>query len=56
VRRYTTVVSTLMMLVGVAVVVRALLDDSASPGLRIVLGIFFIAAGAGRLYLQRRTT
>jgi hypothetical protein len=53
-RRYTTVVSSLMIVVGLAIVVRALLDDSASPLLRIVLGILFIAAGAGRLYLQRR--
>jgi hypothetical protein len=54
VRRYTTIISALLMVVGVAIVVRALFDDSASPALRVALGILFIAAGAGRLYLQRR--
>jgi hypothetical protein len=53
VRRYTAFVSALMVLVGVAIAVRALLDDNASPLFRIILGVLFIAAGAGRLYLQR---
>jgi uncharacterized membrane protein YphA (DoxX/SURF4 family) len=54
VRRYTAVISAMLMVVGVAIVVRALFDDGSSPLFRVVLGVLFIAAGAGRLYLQRR--
>ena len=52
-RRYTAIVSSLLVLVGVAIVVRALVDGGNSPLFRVILGMLFIAAGAGRLYLQR---
>ena len=52
-RQYTAIVSSLLVLVGIAIVVRALVDDSSSPLFRVLLGVLFNAAGAGRLYLQR---
>ncbi len=52
-RRATRVLSSLMIVIGVALVVRTL---SAGGGglLGVVLGLLFVAAGAGRIYLQGR--
>jgi hypothetical protein len=54
-RRITVVTSVLLVVIGLAIIVRALLDDSASPAFRVVVGLLFVAAGAGRLYVQRAT-
>jgi hypothetical protein len=43
--------STLMVLIGIALLVEALVLGGAWIGL--LLGVLFIAAGAGRLYLSR---
>ena len=43
----------LLVVVGVAIIVRAIRDGGASPAFRVLLGLLFVAAGAGRLYLQR---
>jgi len=43
----------LMVLIGVALIVRMAIIGTV---LGIILGILFIAAGAGRLYLERRTS
>lgn len=52
-RRATRVLSSLMIAIGVALVVRTL---SAGGGgfLGVILGLLFVAAGAGRLYVQGR--
>ena len=47
-----TVFPILMVLIGVALIVRM---AAIGTILGIVLGVLFIAAGAGRLYLERRT-
>ena len=54
-RSSTRVMSMLMILVGVALVARTVLAGGGAGAVGIVLGILFVAAGAGRLYLQRRS-
>lgn len=46
--------SVLMILVGVALFVRTLVAGGGALATGLILGVLFIAAGAGRLYLQRR--
>jgi hypothetical protein len=50
----TRVMSLLMILIGVALVVRTIVAGGGLGALGVVLGILFMAAGAGRLYLQSR--
>ena len=45
------ILPTLMILIGVALIVRMAIIGTI---LGIILGVLFIAAGAGRLYLERR--
>jgi hypothetical protein len=45
------VLSILMVLIGVALIVRM---AAIGTIIGIVLGVLFIAAGAGRIYLERR--
>jgi len=49
----TQVLSALMILIGLAIVVRTL-AEGAGIALGLVVGALFVAAGAGRLYLERR--
>jgi hypothetical protein len=44
------VLPALMVLIGVALIVKTLL---AGFGIGVVLGVLFIAAGAGRMYVER---
>jgi hypothetical protein len=46
-----TLLPILMVIVGVALIVRMAILGTI---IGIVLGLLFIAAGAGRLYLERR--
>jgi hypothetical protein len=46
--------SVLMMLIGVALVVRTLTAGGGAAATGVLLGVLFVAAGAGRLYLQFR--
>ena len=50
----TLVLSSLMVLIGVAMIVRALAGGGGPLAVGIVLGALFVAAGAGRLYVERR--
>jgi hypothetical protein len=43
-----------MVLIGLALIVRTLAAGGAVDAVGLVLGILFVAAGAGRLYLERR--
>ena len=43
-----------MILIGVALIARTLAAGGGVAATGIVLGILFVLAGAGRLYLQRR--
>ena len=45
-----TLLPILMVLIGVALIVRMAIIGTV---LGVVLGVLFIAAGAGRLYLER---
>jgi len=53
-RNATLVLSLLMMALGVALVVQALAGDGGAISPRMLLGLLLIAAGGGRIYLQRR--
>ena len=50
----TQVLSALMVLIGIAIVVRTLAEGGGALALGIILGVLFMAAGAGRLYAERR--
>lgn len=46
--------SILLILIGVALVVRTLVAGGGALATGLILGVLFIAAGGARLYLQRR--
>ena len=50
----TRVLSALMVVIGVAIVVRTLVEGGGPLALGLLLGVLFVAAGAGRLYADRR--
>jgi hypothetical protein len=50
----TQVLSALMILIGLALVVRAAAERGV-VSFGVLVGLLFVAAGAGRLYLERRT-
>jgi hypothetical protein len=50
----TAVLSGVMILIGVAMVVRTIAAGGGALAFGIVLGLLFIAAGAGRLWAERR--
>jgi len=50
----TLVLSSLMVVIGLAMIVRAIAAGGGPLALGVVLGILFVAAGAGRLYVERR--
>jgi drug/metabolite transporter (DMT)-like permease len=50
----TRVLSALMIVIGVAIVVRTVSAGGGPIALGVVLGVLFVAAGAGRLYAERR--
>ncbi len=50
----TRVMSLVMIVIGIALVVRTLAAGGGAAALGILLGVLFVAAGAGRLYLQSR--
>jgi hypothetical protein len=51
---YTRMMSVLMIVVGVALVIRTLAAGGGPITLGMLLGVLFVAAGVGRLYLQLR--
>jgi hypothetical protein len=50
----TRVLSIVMILIGVALIVRTLAAGGGAIATGIVLGVLFVAAGSARLYLQLR--
>jgi uncharacterized membrane protein HdeD (DUF308 family) len=52
-RTGTVALSVLMAAIGVALAVEALTSTAAVSG-RLLLGVLFLAAGAGRLYVELR--
>jgi hypothetical protein len=53
-RASTRVMSVLMILIGIALVVRTVIAGGGALASGLFLGLLFIAAGAARLYLQFR--
>lgn len=54
-RSFTRTMSVLMVVIGVALIVRTLLAGGGAITTGVLLGALFIAAGAARLYLQSRS-
>ena len=54
-RSSTRVMSILMVVVGVALLVRTVAAGGGPVTTGVLMGVLFILAGAGRLYLQSRT-
>ena len=50
----TQLLSVLMVLIGVAMVVRTLAAGGGAAAIGLLLGVLFVAAGIGRLYVERR--
>jgi hypothetical protein len=50
----TRVMSSLMIVIGVALLVRTIVAGGGAAAVGVLLGVLFVAAGAGRLYLQHR--
>ncbi|HWM11505.1 MAG TPA: hypothetical protein VNO82_19260 [Solirubrobacteraceae bacterium] len=53
-RGATVVLSGLMIVIGVAMIVRTLAEGGGPIALGLLLGLLFVAAGAGRLYVERQ--
>jgi hypothetical protein len=54
VRQATYVLSGLMVVIGVAIVARTLAAGGGPVAFGLVVGALFVAAGVGRLYVERR--
>jgi hypothetical protein len=52
----TLVLSLLMVGVGLALIVQAVIGHASSISPRLLLGVLFIAAGCGRWYVEVRRT
>ena len=50
----TLVLSSLMVLIGVAMIARTLSAGGGPLAVGILLGLLFVAAGGGRLWAERR--
>jgi hypothetical protein len=50
----TQLLSTLMVVIGLAMIVRTLAGGGGAVALGLVLGALFVAAGVGRLWAERR--
>ena len=52
-RGATRVMSTVMVAIGVVMIVATLVRGGGALAVGLILGILFVAAGAGRLYVAR---
>ena len=50
----TLLLPILMILIGIALIVRTLIEGAGGVAFGLVLGVLFIATGAGRLWLRNR--
>ena len=48
------VLSALMVVIGIAIVIRTIAEGGGAIAFGLIVGLLFVAAGAGRLYLERR--
>jgi hypothetical protein len=51
----TRVLSAAMVVIGVAIVARTLAEGGGALAFGLLVGVLFVAAGAGRLYVERRS-
>jgi len=54
-RRMTVVMSIVMVVLGLALIVRTLAEGGGPLALGLLLGVLFVAAGLGRIWVSRRT-
>lgn len=54
-RRATVVLSGLMLVLGIAIIVRTVAAGGSPISIGLLLGVLFVLAGGGRLYLATRT-
>lgn len=47
------VLPSLMILIGVALIVRTILGGGGPVAIGLILGLLFVAAGVGRIYVER---
>jgi hypothetical protein len=52
----TRLTSALLILIGVAMIARTIGEGGGATALGILLGVLFVAAGAGRLWVETRRT
>jgi hypothetical protein len=52
-RSSTRVLSAVLAVIGVALIVRAVVAGGGALAIGVVLGVLFLAAGAGRLWVTR---
>jgi hypothetical protein len=52
--RPTFLMSLAMVVIGIAMLVRTIAAGGGPLASGVFLGLFFVAAGVGRIYLQRR--
>jgi hypothetical protein len=53
-RHTTRVMSTVMVVLGIAMIVSTLVNGGGALAVGILLGVLFVAAGLGRLYVLGR--
>jgi hypothetical protein len=54
-RQMTTFMSVALILIGLALIVRTITAGGGPLATGLLLGVLFTAAGAGRLWVSRRT-
>jgi hypothetical protein len=50
----TKTMSAVMVLIGIALIVRTVAAGGGGVAIGVIIGVLFILAGAGRLYVQTR--
>lgn len=53
-RRVTMTSSVILVLLGIAIVVRTLVAGGGARAVGLLVGVLFVLAGAGRLWVARR--
>ena len=49
-----TILPALMVIIGIGLIVRTLVAGADGVAIGLLLGVLFIAAGAGRFYVERK--
>ena len=53
-RSYTRLMSAILIVLGIVLVIRTISAGGGPAAAGVLLGVLFVLAGAGRLYLQYR--